>query len=86
MIESIGSPLLWGATIVILLGLLTVDFVITRRPHDVPMREAVGWTVFYLALPVAFGLLLWPLYGRMSILHSLSVGSMSPAGQPGAAT
>ncbi len=63
MIESIGSPLLWGATIVILLALLAVDFAVTRRPHDVPMREAVGWTVFYLALPVVFGLVLWPVYG-----------------------
>ncbi|MFI5931505.1 TerC/Alx family metal homeostasis membrane protein [Actinoplanes sp. NPDC051494] len=62
-IESIGSPLLWGITIAVLIGLLALDFFITRRPHDVPMKEAVGWTVFYLALPVAFGLLLWPLYG-----------------------
>jgi len=60
---SIGSPLLWGVTIAILLILLTLDFLITRRPHDVPMREAVGWSVFYLALPVAFGLIIWPLYG-----------------------
>ena len=60
---SIGSPLLWGVTIAILLILLTLDFLITRRPHDVPMREAVGWSVFYLALPVAFGLIMWPLYG-----------------------
>ena len=63
MIDSIGSPLLWTVTIAILLVLLAVDFVITRRPHDVPMREAVGWTVFYLALPVVFGLVMWPLYG-----------------------
>ncbi len=63
MIESIGSPLLWGATIVILLVLLAIDFAVTRRPHDVPMREAVGWTVFYLALPVIFGLVMWPAYG-----------------------
>lgn len=61
--QSIGSPLLWGITIAILLVLLAVDFVITRRPHDVPMKEAVGWTVFYLALPVAFGAIMWPLYG-----------------------
>ena len=60
---SIGSPLLWGVTITILLALLAVDFVITRRPHDVPMKEAVGWTVFYLALPVVFGLIMWPVYG-----------------------
>jgi tellurite resistance protein TerC len=60
---SIGSPLLWIVTIAILLVLLAMDFAITRRPHDVPMREAVGWTVFYLALPVVFGLIMWPLYG-----------------------
>jgi tellurite resistance protein TerC len=62
-VETIGSPVLWGVTLAVLLGLLATDFVITHRPHDVPMREAVGWTVFYLALPVAFGLVMWPLYG-----------------------
>jgi tellurite resistance protein TerC len=63
VVETIGSPVLWSATVAVLLVLLVADFVVTRRPHDVPMREAVGWTVFYLALPVAFGFLLWPLYG-----------------------
>jgi TerC family integral membrane protein len=63
VVETIGSPVLWSATVAVLLVLLAADFVVTRRPHDVPMREAVGWTVFYLALPVAFGFLLWPLYG-----------------------
>jgi TerC family integral membrane protein len=62
-IESIGSPLLWGVTLVVLLALLAVDFTVTRRPHDVSMREAVGWTVFYLALPVVFGFALIPLFG-----------------------
>jgi TerC family integral membrane protein len=62
-LESIGSPKIWAATLAVLLALLVLDFVITRRPHDVSMREAVGWTVFYLGLPVAFGLLLVPLYG-----------------------
>lgn len=61
--DSIGSPLLWTVTVAVLLGLLAIDFAVTRRPHDVPMREAVGWTVFYLALPVAFGFALIPLYG-----------------------
>ncbi|WP_229074300.1 TerC/Alx family metal homeostasis membrane protein [Actinoplanes sp. DH11] len=47
-----------------LFGLLAVDFAITRRPHDVAMREAVGWSLFYLALPAAFGVLVWQVYGR----------------------
>jgi len=63
VIESIGSPVLWSVTIAVLLALLTIDFVITRRPHDVPMREAVAWTAFYLALPLVFGLVMWALYG-----------------------
>lgn len=62
-VHSIGSPLLWGVTVALVLCLLAVDFAATRRPHDPSMREAVGWTVLYLALPVAFGLIVWPLYG-----------------------
>ncbi|WP_033345686.1 TerC/Alx family metal homeostasis membrane protein [Catenuloplanes japonicus] len=62
-LQTIGSPGLWGITLAILLALLAVDFVITRRPHDVHMKEAIGWTIFYLALPVAFGLIIWPIYG-----------------------
>src|SRR3712207_2295655 len=39
-IESIASPPLWLATVAVLLGLLGIDFAITRRPLDVPMPEA----------------------------------------------
>ncbi|BCB80870.1 TerC family protein [Phytohabitans flavus] len=63
VLESIGSPLLWALTIAVLLALLALDFAVTRRPHDVPMREAVAWTVFYLALPVIFGVVVWWVYG-----------------------
>ena len=61
--ESIGTPQLWGISIAVLLALLVADFLVTRRPHDVGMREAARWTAFYIALPVAFGLLLWWLHG-----------------------
>ncbi|MFC3742505.1 TerC/Alx family metal homeostasis membrane protein [Paractinoplanes deccanensis] len=63
MLPSIASPQLWAISIVVLLALLAADFVVTRRPHDVPMREAVGWSVFYMALPAVFGLVLWWVYG-----------------------
>ena len=68
-LQSIGSPGLWAVTVVVLLGLLAVDFVITRRPHDVSMREAVGWSVFYLALPAVFGLFVWWQYGGTASLE-----------------
>ncbi|GAA3292243.1 TerC/Alx family metal homeostasis membrane protein [Dactylosporangium vinaceum] len=61
--QSIASPQLWAVTIAVLLVLLALDFVMTRRPHDVPMREAVAWSVFYLALPAAFGVYVWTVHG-----------------------
>ncbi len=55
----IGSPTLWLVTIAGVLALFVLDFLITRRPHAVSMREAIGWSVFYVAIPVAFGAWLW---------------------------
>ncbi|HEU0239775.1 MAG TPA: TerC/Alx family metal homeostasis membrane protein [Micromonosporaceae bacterium] len=58
-LESIGSPLLWAVTVIALLVLFGIDLALTRRPHEVSTREAMGWTVFYLALPLAFGMFIW---------------------------
>ncbi len=60
---SIASPTLWLVTIAGILALLAVDFVITRKPHDVTMREAVGWSAFYVAIPLAFGAWVWRAHG-----------------------
>ncbi|WP_353611989.1 TerC/Alx family metal homeostasis membrane protein [Nostocoides sp. Soil756] len=61
--DSVGTPLLWGITIGGVLLLFALDFVITRRPHEVSMKEAVGWSSFYIALPLAFGVFVWSRYG-----------------------
>src|SRR3546814_16793345 len=55
--------MLWAATIGGVIALLALDFVVTRRPHDVSMREAVGWSIFYAALPLAFGAYVWAEFG-----------------------
>ncbi|RCW40793.1 TerC family integral membrane protein [Halopolyspora algeriensis] len=62
-LQSIGSPSLWGLTIAAVILLLAMDFLITRNPHRVSMREAVGWSIFYIALPLAFGVYIWFAYG-----------------------
>ncbi|WP_066367420.1 TerC/Alx family metal homeostasis membrane protein [Herbidospora mongoliensis] len=62
-LETIGSPALWTITVAALAVLLTVDFILTRRPHHVRMREAVGWSVFYLVLPLIFGGYVWVVFG-----------------------
>ncbi|MBC2932232.1 TerC/Alx family metal homeostasis membrane protein [Nocardioides sp. zg-1228] len=61
--SSIASPTLWFITLAAVLALLVVDFVATRRPHEVSMREAIAWSAFYLALPLAFGLYVWTTHG-----------------------
>ena len=61
--SSIASPTLWFITIGVVLALLVVDFIATRRPHEVSMKEAIGWSAFYVALPLAFGLYVWNVHG-----------------------
>lgn len=62
-LTTIASPGLWTITVAALLLLLVLDFVLTRRPHEVRTREAVGWSVFYLMLPLLFGVYLWGVHG-----------------------
>ncbi|MGZ6733815.1 MAG: TerC family protein [Nocardioides sp.] len=64
MITSFASPTLWAITIAGVIGLFLLDLLLTRRPHEVTMREALGWSAFYLALPLAFGVWLWVDIGR----------------------
>ena len=37
-LETVATPGLWAATIGAVLALLVLDFVITRKPHEVSMR------------------------------------------------
>ena len=62
-IDSVASPGLWAVTVVAVLGLLGLDFLLTRRPHEVSMREAVAWSAFYIGLPLAFGAFVWSRFG-----------------------
>jgi tellurite resistance protein TerC len=62
-IETIGTPTLWAVTIGGVLLLLVVDFIATRKPHEVSMKEATLWSVFYIALPLAFGVYVLTTHG-----------------------
>lgn len=62
-LSSVGSPALWAVTIAGVLLLLVLDFLVTRRPHEVSVREALGWSAFYIALPLAFGVYIWNRFG-----------------------
>ncbi len=62
-LTTIGTPLLWAATLAVVAGLFVFDFIATRNPHDVSMKEAVGWSVFYIALPLLFGVFILTQFG-----------------------
>lgn len=71
-LESVGTPGLWAATIGAVIALLVLDFVITRKPHEVSMREAIGWSTFYVALPLAFGAYIWSRFGSQTGVEYLT--------------
>ncbi|MEV5894251.1 TerC/Alx family metal homeostasis membrane protein [Nonomuraea fuscirosea] len=62
-LPTIASPALWTITVAALVLLLSLDLILTRRPREERMREAVGWSIFYLLLPVLFGVYLWADHG-----------------------
>jgi TerC family integral membrane protein len=71
-VSTLGSPALWAMLIGGVIALLVLDFLITRRPHEVTMREAVGWSAFYVALPLLFGGYVWWAHGSQRGLEFYS--------------
>jgi TerC family integral membrane protein len=71
-LTSIATPMMWVVTILAVLALLVLDFVVTRRPHEVSMREALGWSAFYIALPLTFGAWIWSRYGSTTGVEYLT--------------
>jgi len=54
----------WGATIGLLVVLLALDPLVSgRRPHAVGFREALAWSLFYIAVAVLFGVAFGALAG-----------------------
>ena len=59
MLDTIATPTLWAITIAAVVALIGLDFLLTRKPHEVSMKEALGWSAFYIALPILFGVYVW---------------------------
>ena len=66
-IESTGTPILYLGFTVLVIALLAVDFLVLKvhGAHRVGVREAVGWSVVWIAIALAFcGWFWWYLDGR----------------------
>jgi tellurite resistance protein TerC len=58
------TGLAWTVTIGLIVLLLALDLILASvRPHRVGFREAAAWSVFYIAVAIAFGIVLWMIAG-----------------------
>ncbi len=54
----------WLVVIAAILILIFLDLVtVSRKPHDVMFKEAAGWSIFYIALAIIFGIWVWQTAG-----------------------
>ena len=53
----------WFAVLAVILAMLALDLLAHRKAHVVSVREAATWSVVWVGLGVAFGVLVWQLYG-----------------------
>ncbi|RJS91083.1 TerC family protein [Salinisphaera sp. Q1T1-3] len=55
---------IWASTIAGILALLIFDFFAhVRTPHEPSLREAGGWSIFYVVIALLFGAGLWVVWG-----------------------
>jgi tellurite resistance protein TerC len=50
----------WLVVIGAILALIIVDLLtVSRKPHEVKFKEAAGWSIFYIAVAIGFGVWVW---------------------------
>ena len=58
------DPWMWGAFVGFVLAMLALDLLVLHRDaHEVSMREAGIWSAVWIGLALAFGALIWVLWG-----------------------
>ncbi len=53
----------WFAVLGAILVMLAVDLLAHRQAHVIGVREAAGWSALWVVLGIAFGVLVWTLWG-----------------------
>ncbi len=71
--ETIASPLLWTIFTVFVAGMLALDLgVFNRKAHEVRFREALTWSVVWVALSMVFNAWIYRAYGSEKALEFLT--------------
>lgn len=53
----------WVAVLALILAMLAVDLFAHRRAHVIGVREAAAWSAGWVAVGLAFGAVVWAVYG-----------------------
>jgi tellurite resistance protein TerC len=68
-----NSPLFWLAFNVFVVALLLLDLLVfNRKAHVVRMREALGWSAFWIALSLTFNYLVYRWLGKQAAMEFLT--------------
>jgi tellurite resistance protein TerC len=71
--ETIGSPLLWVGFTAFVLAMLALDLgVFHRKAHEVRFKEALAWSVVWVALALAFNAWIWQGFGATKGIEFLT--------------
>lgn len=70
MVDTIGTPALWFGFTTAVVALLVIDLALfQRRPRDMSGREALGWSVFWVSLALAFNGFIYGRFGHQKALE-----------------
>ncbi|MGL4338885.1 MAG: TerC family protein [Rhodoglobus sp.] len=53
----------WLAVVGVIVGMLAIDLIAHRKAHVIGVREAAGWSIFWVASGISFGGIIWWLFG-----------------------
>ncbi|WP_022825910.1 TerC family protein [Hymenobacter norwichensis] len=68
-----NTPLFWVGFNAFVLAMLLLDLLVfNRKAHVVKMREALGWSLFWITLSLAFNYLVYRTMGRQAGLEFLT--------------
>jgi tellurite resistance protein TerC len=68
-----NTPLFWLVFVAFVVGLLLLDLLVfNRKAHEIKLREALGWSAFWVALSLGFNLLVYRTMGQQAGLQWLT--------------
>lgn len=54
---------MWLAVFGVILVMLAIDLFAHRKAHEISIREAAGWSIFWVTMGLGFGALVWAVAG-----------------------